>query len=140
MATRIFADRCEDCYDKRKLQTYEVTVDSNRLTVELCVDCIKLRQHIDSTGAKQPPIGLLLPGTWKDADPITFHIGDEEYVIDIKYLTDSECAGLARLKFKNQDVWLTAGAFCYSPRYAQSNTRHFLEHFYFPNQKIRFKP
>lgn len=136
MSNRIWVDRCEDCYDKKVLHVCRNDIIPAGLTAELCRDCIKLRVALRIKGIEQPPLGLLMEGTWTDAGTLTVVCGDERIAAAIKFLSDGANKGIIRLRFDNKPRWLAAGVFGTSPQRALSEARHFLETMYFPSGSV----
>lgn len=143
MAERIWAGRCEDCYDKKPLETYcGPLLPPGTTEAELCAECLEVRHRGQLPGTEPPPLGLQPEpdGTaWTDAPTFTAMVGGEQMTVEVKFLIgDSAAAGLVRLRFNGQGNWLAGGAFSPNAQYALSSARHFLQQHYFPSQRVEF--
>jgi hypothetical protein len=139
MAKRIWPNKCEDCYDEKKLLTCTGDLVPNGASAELCEECAERRRARVATGLPPDPIGLPALGTWQDVGSITVLLQDGTRVyVMVKFLCDGEDVGIARLKFQGQNKWMAAGAFCRSPIPALSSAKHFLREYYFPGRPLQF--
>ncbi len=140
MANRIWEGRCEDCYDKKQLRNCPSDLVPEGMSTELCDECIQLRTDLRGQGVDLVPIGLLVPGTWRDAGSLTVVFQDGNRInVAVKHLADGDHVGLVRLQFPNQPKWLTGGAFGETSRRAISEAKSFLRQFYFPGMPIAFE-
>ena len=136
MSSRIWAGRCEDCYNERRLQEYNGPGIRNGLSAELCEECIARRESYVGHNHEPPPIGLFVGVEWKDAGLLTVLQGEDRIVISVKYSAEGKYQGIVRLRINDGPKWLPAGCFCHNPILAQSSARCFLMNNYFPNGGI----
>jgi len=139
MNNRIWEGRCEDCYNKRDNLTLCCTpLIPEGFEVELCEECIRIRTGIHNTRGILPEIGLLETGTWQDTSPLNFSVSGENIIAHVKFLKNSENAGLVRLRFDDRPQWFAAGVWARNESYAHSEARHFIRTNYFPHSPVEF--
>ena len=138
MPNRIWDGRCEDCYDDKSLLEYEGDLIPAGMKAELCLDCINRRAMLKQHRENVPEIGLLIDGAWVDLPPIAMLVGTKRMTVEVKFLSNSENAGITRLRFNSAPQWFTAGVHGTTPNRALSEARYFLKTFYFPHQPIQF--
>ncbi|MEN9614119.1 MAG: hypothetical protein RLZZ347_426 [Candidatus Parcubacteria bacterium] len=136
MSERIWNDRCMDCYNKRPITLYSSQFLPVEIRVELCSECIARREEDVRLGKEPALVGLPTFAEWVAGPSLTVRVSGEEVRVALRYVNTGELAGLARLQFAGQSLWLPAGCFSTSPAHVVSEARSFLRMFYFPGAKV----
>ncbi len=141
VSKRIWDDRCEDCYNPRKLKKCNDDSLPTGMSAELCEDCIRRIKLLRRQGLEPPHIGLLMEGVCQDTPPLVVVQGGQRINVSVKFLICDyeDNSGVVRLRFNDEPKWLAAGVYGISTPWALSEAKFFLREFYFNGAPISFE-